>query len=98
MSLEDLQELQKKVAKEIDAYKVKRLNEARDAYAALIEEYGFTLNEIIGKKPKKPSRKAPAKYCNPKDPLGTWSGHGRRPTWLKNAIARGADIDTFLIT
>ena len=33
-----------------------------------------------------------AKYRNPKNPSETWTGRGRKPRWLNEAIAAGADI------
>jgi len=91
---DDLQKLQKKVTEETEAYRSNRLSEAREAYAALIKESGFTIYEIIG---KKSYGESPAKYQNPSNTLETWSGYGRRPIWLKNALVRGESLNTFLI-
>ena len=35
------------------------------------------------------------KYRNPKDPSQTWTGRGRRPTWIVEA---GGNIERFLIS
>jgi len=51
----------------------------------------------VGNKSKKSGAKAPAKYRNPADPSKTWAGKGRKPDWINDAIARGDDIETFLI-
>jgi DNA-binding protein H-NS len=97
MSLKDLQKHEKDVHQAITDYEARRLKTARDACAALAKEHGFTLDEIVGNKSKKSGAKAPAKYRNPADPSKTWAGKGRKPDWINDAIARGDDIETFLI-
>lgn len=45
---------------------------------------------------KQPSKAAP-KYKNPDDPVKTWSGKGRKPSWLELKIKKGAKLESFLI-
>ena len=47
------------------------------------------------KKPKAAGQKAAAKYLNPKTGE-TWSGRGRSPAWIRDALASGKQ-DKFLI-
>jgi DNA-binding protein H-NS len=37
------------------------------------------------------------KYRNPKQPLETWSGRGKQPRWLAEALQAGHTIDEFVI-
>jgi DNA-binding protein H-NS len=37
------------------------------------------------------------KYQNPADPEQTWTGRGKQPNWLKDALERGAQKEDFLI-
>jgi len=37
------------------------------------------------------------KYQNPKEPSETWSGRGRQPRWLTEALRTGHKIEEFLI-
>jgi DNA-binding protein H-NS len=41
--------------------------------------------------------KVPPKYRNPNDPSETWSGRGKRPRWLTQALLAGQKIEDFVI-
>lgn len=61
----------------------------------LVNDNGFTLSELYPKAP----RKAVAKqFRNPADPTQEWSGRGKRPAWLNDAIASGKSLSDFKIT
>jgi DNA-binding protein H-NS len=73
-----------------------------------IEHYGLTAADLglSGKPPaaaRKPRRakaapkvKAPAKF---QDETGrTWAGRGKRPQWLRDALAAGRQLDEFKVT
>ena len=42
-------------------------------------------------------RRVKPKYVNPADPSQTWSGRGRKPRWMEDALAAGARLEDFLI-
>ena len=42
-------------------------------------------------------KKVAPKYRNPANPEQTWTGRGKRPRWLADALASGAELDSFLI-
>lgn len=98
LSLRELQDLQKRVAKAIDTYQDRM---KRDALAELREKarvMGFTIEELLEKKPMKTSRKSPdAKYRHPDNPELTWSGRGRKPLWFVSALESGVSADSMLI-
>lgn len=41
--------------------------------------------------------KVPPKYRNPNEPSETWSGRGKRPRWLTQALLAGQKIEDFAI-
>lgn len=86
MSLKDLRQLQKDVAKAIASYEDRRKKEALAALEAKAAEMGFSLSDLTSGKGGKIS--AP-KYRNPEDATQTWTGRGRKPTWFKDALDRG---------
>ena len=44
-------------------------------------------------KPKaKAAPKSAPKYANPADPKQTWTGRGRQPNWVKEAVAKGKKL------
>ena len=67
---------------------------------AKMKEYGLTVEDLgaasSGRKGGAGKSKAPAKYQGPNGEL--WSGGpGRKPEWVKVAMAAGQDLDQFLI-
>ncbi len=83
-----------------------RKNELADVIAdikAKMREYGITTEDLnaptAGRKAGSTSKakaKAPAKYRGPNGEL--WSGGpGRKPEWVKTALAAGQSLDQFLI-
>jgi DNA-binding protein H-NS len=41
--------------------------------------------------------KVPPKYRNPNEPSETWSGRGKRPRWLTQALLAGQKMEDFVI-
>lgn len=97
LNLDELRKLQKDVAKAIDTYQSRQKHEALAAAEAAAKEMGFTLAELIGST-KATKAAGPAKYRHPENPSITWSGRGRQPTWLKEAVDAGKSKDNFLIS
>ncbi|WP_102223902.1 H-NS histone family protein [Acidimangrovimonas sediminis] len=99
LSLKELKELQSKVAKAIASYEERQ---KKDAIAQLEEkarEMGFSLAELTGTQvgtKRKRSVSAP-KYANPADPTETWTGRGRKPNWMIEALKAGKSPDDLLI-
>lgn len=68
---------------------------------AKMKEYGLTLADLGGasataKKPAKTKSDAPAKYRGPNGEL--WAGGlGRKPEWVRTVLAKGQNLDDFLI-
>ena len=47
---------------------------------------------------RKTTRKIKPKYRNPKDASQTWTGRGRKPVWVVDALASGKTLDKLLIS
>jgi DNA-binding protein H-NS len=97
MSLEYLKKLQKDVNKAVDGYQDKQRKEALAAAEAAAREMGYTLAELTGLPGKKAKSVLPPKYRHPENPEQTWTGRGRQPQWMKDALANGHAKDEFLI-
>lgn len=99
MDLDELKQLQKDVEKAIRDYEKRRKQEALAAADAIAREKGYSLAELMGDAPKKTRKGAvnPPKYRHPDNPALTWSGRGRQPAWIKEALEAGQSLDDFLI-
>ena len=96
MPLAELKKLRKDVEKAITSFEERRVSEAREQLEAQAKEMGFKLSELVGKAKKTKAVSVP-KYRHPENPEMTWTGRGRRPQWIVEAIERGEDIETFAI-
>ena len=101
MSYAELSELRDRVDAtmiETQASEKKALKAKLEALAA---ESGFSIEELIsgGRRSgrKSSSASVDVKYRNPKDPSQTWSGRGRKPNWLGEAVSSGKKIESFLV-
>lgn len=91
MSRKELLELRADIDKALVAAEERERKSALKAAQDAAAEFGFSLEELSGvKAPAK--RRAAAKYRNPAEPSQTWSGLGRKPKWLHEALANGANI------
>ncbi|RJL16420.1 H-NS family nucleoid-associated regulatory protein [Paracoccus siganidrum] len=94
LDLKELRQLQREVAKAIETYeqraKAKALAELND----LASRHGFKLQELLG---TKSSRQVGPKYRHPENPDLTWSGRGRQPRWISEALKAGKSLDDFAI-
>jgi DNA-binding protein H-NS len=96
LSLEDLKTLRKDVEKAIGSFEKRRLKDARTKLEAYAREIGVELNEVMDIKPGAKSVNPP-KYRHPKDPNMTWTGRGRKPKWIVEALERGKSLKSFEI-
>ncbi|MEM1234393.1 MAG: H-NS histone family protein [Pseudomonadota bacterium] len=95
MSKADLQKLRKDVDKAIDSFDERARQDALAKLEIQAKELGFSLAELTGARKQKSVN--PPKYRNPADPSQTWTGRGRQPQWIKDAVGKGESIESFAI-
>ena len=59
------------------------------------KKFGFSLDDIVNAAAK--GSKGVPKYANPADPSQTWTGRGRKPNWVIDALANGQSMDDFAL-
>jgi DNA-binding protein H-NS len=96
MSYVQLLDLQKKVEAVIAAKRTEDALATKEQLRAIAEKAGFDIKELFGKRGS-PKGSGIAKYRNPKDTAQTWTGRGRKPNWLVDAVKKGAKIESFAI-
>lgn len=93
MSRKELVDLRSKLDAAIKNAEQRERQEALKAVEKAAAQYGFSLAELSTEARKSTKgMKARAKYRNPADPEQTWSGRGRKPQWIHDALHSGADI------
>ncbi len=100
------QEAEKARRKEIEGV-VGRIREAIAVYALTAEDLGFGAKALRGGKGARPARKRGRKATRSAQPAGdvkfrnetggTWVGRGKRPQWLRDALAGGKQLSDFAV-
>ena len=105
LTKKELIALRRKVDRAIESIDARTLDKARREARQLAQSYGLALGDLIeapkshtqsGTKPKvrKPRKrgKVAPKYRDPANPKVTWTGRGRTPKWVAEALASGASL------
>lgn len=98
LNFDELLNLRKEVEQELSSRKQAEVVKLRNETLKRCNDFGITVDELFGKVGKgKYKAGGGAKYANPSDPTQTWTGRGRQPNWIKEAVDGGASLDSFLI-
>lgn len=102
LSLPQLYQLEKDLAREVARRKVEDKQQALADLQKLASERGFSLSELLGTDVptgKRGGKRGPvaAQFRNPANPEQTWSGRGRKPQWVADHLAKGGNIDTLRV-
>jgi DNA-binding protein H-NS len=96
LSYAELLKLQERIEAAIAEKRVEDAASTKEALRAMAEKAGFNLNELFGKRGGKRGLSS-VKYRNPKDTSQTWTGRGRKPNWLVDALKKGAKLESFAV-
>lgn len=99
MSRKELLKLKSDIDKALKDAEARERSEALKAAEKALAEFGYSMSDFsdtAGKK-RRSATKGEAKYRNPENPSETWSGRGRKPGWIHDAIAKGTDLSTLEI-
>jgi DNA-binding protein H-NS len=103
-NLSELKGLQADIEKEIKARQQQEVVKAREQILSIAQGLGVSVEELLansgGKAKssgKNSGKKVQAQYGNPADPAQTWTGRGRQPKWVVEALANGKSLDDFRI-
>lgn len=98
-SIEELKALVDRARKEIVLKERNRLEEVRSQIERLAGDLNMSAEEFIHYGERRRALDPPdnAKYRNPADPSQTWSGRGKRPRWLQQALQQGARLEDFAV-
>lgn len=98
LSAEELEQLAKDAMAAAKKKREEEKKEVRREIDAMLRARGFTLQDIYAQMQGVDVKTLPAiAYQDPEDPLNTWTGQGRRPKWLLEAIAAGRTLEEFKV-
>ena len=94
LTLEQLKEINRKSAAAITSYEGRARKEALAKATEIAKAAGFaSLEDMMAAQPAK----AEPKYRHPENPDLTWTGRGRKPGWIAEALEAGKSLDDFAI-
>ena len=91
LSLKELRDLRNKLDRAISSFEDRRKREALAAAETAAREFGFNLADLTAGKPAR--GKVAPRYANPQDPEATWTGRGRKPRWVQEALDAGRTLE-----
>ena len=99
LSIEELQTLAQDIEREIvsrrEAERERVLTQMRELAASL----GMSLEDVLKmERGKGGGGIVPPKYRHPEDPSLTWTGRGKRPAWVNEALASGKSLEDLAIS
>jgi DNA-binding protein H-NS len=102
MSYAQLRELRNRVDAAMVAAQAAERRELRRKMEALAAKAGMSIADVLGatkstRASKLNGAKVPVKFRNPKNHEQTWTGRGRQPLWLVDALKKGQKLETFRI-
>ena len=77
--------------------------EVAEKVRKLAQDNGLDISDLMAAdkpkkaKTKKPRGKVAPKYKNPANGSETWTGRGRQPRWVADALSGGKSLDDLLI-
>lgn len=94
-----------KAQTQIGAARARVVEEARAKIDTILVASKLTLDDVYPRRRKRGARgtsvqraAVPPKYRNPANPTQLWSGRGRKPGWIVDALKkRGVSVESFLI-
>lgn len=98
LSSQELRDLIQQCESQLKKREKKDREQAIEQIYAIAHSLGVPLSNLLkdAKNARKPSTTPSKQYRDPANPEHRWVGKGPRPQWLKQAIAGGKSLESFL--
>jgi len=94
LNVEELLALSQNAQQLIEQKKHQRLYDAYVQFEQIAEESGCSIDDILAAG-EVLEKKRNIKYRNTQNHEETWTGRGRKPTWLVDALEAGQSLEDF---
>jgi DNA-binding protein H-NS len=96
LNVDELRAISDNAQQLIEQKQHQRLHDAYVQFEKIAKDSGSTIDEVL-KAGESLEKKRNIKYRNTDNNAETWTGRGRKPTWLVEALAAGRDIEDFAV-
>ncbi|WP_376875725.1 H-NS family nucleoid-associated regulatory protein [Albirhodobacter sp. R86504] len=97
LSLPELKDLRSRVERAINSYEERKKHEALVELEETARKMGYSLADLTGVHVARKRKAVEPKYANPADPSDTWTGRGRKPRWVVEALESGKTMEDISI-
>jgi DNA-binding protein H-NS len=97
LSIEELQNLARDIEVEIVNRRVMEKERVLNQMRELASSLGLSLEEFLRQEGIS-SNTVAVKFRHPENPSLTWSGRGKRPAWVNEALASGKTLEDLSIS
>lgn len=111
LSVDELEKLIKQAESALDKKRKAELKNAQAVLEKMAKDLGVDPQDLLknaadkkkttrkkaAKKKTGVRRPAKVKFRDPNNSGNTWTGRGKRPLWLQDALSKGANLDDFLV-
>lgn len=101
MAVEELVELKQGIDTLISQKQKEQTKNLVEEFKVKAAKLGLTIEDIMGLESNKPrktkGKKVAPKYQNPNDNSQTWTGRGRKPLWVEEALKKGKKLEDLAI-
>ena len=110
-SVAELEKLIKQAERKLEKKRMEAVKSAQAEINKIAKDLGVSVDDLLeeGKARKKTTARKTAtrkkkaavrkpakiKYRNPQDASQTWTGRGKRPVWLREALENGAKLEDY---
>jgi DNA-binding protein H-NS len=102
---EDIQRFIRELEAEQNRRRAEKRKTLKGQISDMLKAEGLSLSELFpqpGKAKAQPKGKSQAeapkvKYRNPDNPSQTWTGAGRKPAWITEALSSGKTLEDFTV-
>jgi DNA-binding protein H-NS len=98
LELPYLIELAKHLEEHIEKRRKADIVDARLKIEMIARDVGLSVTDLLNVPASGVKGYLPPKYADPTDPKRTWSGHGRKPFWVRDLESQGIALDQLRIT
>ncbi len=96
LNVDELRAITENAQQLISQKQHQRLHDAYVQFEKIAKDNGCSIDEIL-KAGENLEKKRSIKYRNNDDNNDTWTGRGRKPTWLVDALAAGNKLEDFAV-
>jgi len=95
-STAELRDLSAQIETELQHRRASEIKSTAARMRELAASVGMSVEEIMAGATQKKGA-SQAKYQNPDNPDQTWTGRGKRPNWVHEALSRGKSLEDLRI-